>query len=107
MCSPTLRRPSHTSPPGWMAKPTLPESATCGLADRKPQVDSSCQPALALSGSPAVWLVPDERGESDQFTIHRQEVLAMLESKPADAVLFALPTLKDVRQAWNWRRLWL
>jgi uncharacterized protein DUF6880 len=35
------------------------------------------------------------------WAVHRDEVLATLESKPADAVLFALLTLKDVRLAWE------
>jgi hypothetical protein len=35
------------------------------------------------------------------WAVHRDEVLTTLESKPADAVLFAVLTLKDARLAWE------
>jgi hypothetical protein len=35
------------------------------------------------------------------WPVHRDEVLTTLESNPADAVLFALVTLKDARLAWE------
>jgi hypothetical protein len=38
---------------------------------------------------------------STSWSVHRDEVLATLESKPADAVLFVLLTLRDVRLAWE------
>jgi hypothetical protein len=73
----------------------------CGLQRHRPDefVDARLLVFRRWPSSSSAARLYEAAGAS--WPVHRDEVLGALESHPADAVLFALLTLKDARLAWD------